>query len=654
MTDAFISYSRRDKEFVQALNAAFKTNHRDTWIDWEGIPLGTEWWLEIEAGIEAADTFLFVVTPNSLASVVCKQEIDHAVLHHKRILPIVRQDTDMNLWPAALAKHNALFFRETDDFDTAFTALVKTLDTDLKHVRAHTRLLLRAIEWERADQDSSFLLRDRDLADSERWLEQAVNKAPHPTDQQLQYITASQQLRAHLQAEAAAHQRTEQELKRALVYRRPKLRTVLWASLAVTAGLLVARSFGFLQPLELAAYDQLMRLRPSEARDPRFLIIEVTEDDIQKELQERGTSLSDASLDRLLKQLNQYQPRLIGLDLYRDFNPKFSSLAQQLRQNDRIYGVCKTAEISLQGRRLSDGTPMPKEIVSARVGFSDTVADQGGGVRRHLLLQEVVPNTQCTSEYAFSLVLAQRYLALAPGAKAQAKQPLPTAEQLGENDLHLGGIALPRLLSFMGRSQGVTDGYQILLNYRDAADPQQDPFERISLAQVLNGSLTPAALKARIKDKIVLVGVTASTGGRDYAPTPYGTGSEELPGVILQAHMTSQLLSAVLDRRPLLWVWPQPVEALWIWGWSLAGGLLAWRLQRLPILSIAVVAKLAGLTVICFVICTQAGWVPLIPSGLGVVGTSGLLVYLAFRRPHQVAPLAQPPAPVAKSANRVG
>jgi CHASE2 domain-containing sensor protein len=649
MTDAFISYSRRDKAFVQSLHNTFKADNRDTWVDWEGIPLGTEWWLEIEAGIEAADTFLFVVSPNSLASAVCQQEIDHAVKHHKRILPIVREDTDMNSWPADLGKHNALFFRETDDFETAFKALTTMLDTDLTYVRAHTRLLLRAIEWERAERDDSFLLRDRDLAATERWLEQAQHKDPQATEQQIAYIVASQQLRQRLDAAAIAHQRAEQELKRALVYRRPKLRTVLWTSLAMTVGLVIMRLLGLLQPLELTAYDQLLRLRPSEPQDERILIIEITEDDIQQELKERGTALSDASFDRLLKKVLPHQPRLIGLDIYRDFKSQLPSLITQLRQSDRIYGVCKTPEVDQHGQRLSAGTPMPGNIAPNRVGFSDAIADAGGVVRRHLLMQEKVPDAKCTSEHAFSLLLAQRYLALAPNAPPQHQQSLPTAQQLEGNDLQLAGVTLPRLLSFTGRSGEIEQGYQILLNYQ-AFRPSQDAFERISVQEILR--LDPATLDPKVKDKLILVGVTASTGGRDYAPTPYGTGSQEMPGVVLQAHMISQLVNAVLERRSLLWVWPQGVEVLWIWSWSLVGGILAWRLPHLLWLGMSVGVAIGGLTMICCFTLTRAGWIPLVPAGLGLVGTSGLLVYVAFRRPHQLIPLPTTQEPVANSAHR--
>ena len=75
MTDVFISYSRKDKAFVQVLNQALEESQYDTWVDWEDIPLTADWWEEIKSGIEAADTFLFVISPGSITSKVCGQEI---------------------------------------------------------------------------------------------------------------------------------------------------------------------------------------------------------------------------------------------------------------------------------------------------------------------------------------------------------------------------------------------------------------------------------------------------------------------------------------------------------------------------------------------------------------------------------------------------
>ena len=92
MADAFISYSRKDKDFVSTLYAAFERSQKNIWVDWNNIPLTSDWWAEIEKGIEGADTFVFVISPDSIASEICGKEILHAVRNNKRLFPIVRRD----------------------------------------------------------------------------------------------------------------------------------------------------------------------------------------------------------------------------------------------------------------------------------------------------------------------------------------------------------------------------------------------------------------------------------------------------------------------------------------------------------------------------------------------------------------------------------
>ncbi|OUC14339.1 MAG: hypothetical protein B0A82_12700 [Alkalinema sp. CACIAM 70d] len=191
MTDVFISYSRKDKPFVQQLHGALAQQQRDIWIGWEDIPIAADWWQAIERGIEAANIFLFILTPHSIVSTVCKQEIEHAVHCNKRLIPVVRDDQfDASLVHPALSRHNWLFFRESDDFQQVFRTLTQTIETDWEHVQQHTRLLVKAIEWER-DRDDSFLLRGKDLEASEQWYAESENKDPKPTELQHQYITKS-------------------------------------------------------------------------------------------------------------------------------------------------------------------------------------------------------------------------------------------------------------------------------------------------------------------------------------------------------------------------------------------------------------------------------------------------------------------------------
>src|SRR6476620_10800397 len=145
--EVFISYSRKDKEFVRRLDEALKSRGREVWVDWQDIRPTEEWMQAIYAAIEGADTFVFVLTPDSVASIVCGREIAHAAAHNKRMVPIVARDVNADTVPEALAKLNFIFFsREGDDFEKRTNELISALDTDLDWVRAHTRLLTRAIE----------------------------------------------------------------------------------------------------------------------------------------------------------------------------------------------------------------------------------------------------------------------------------------------------------------------------------------------------------------------------------------------------------------------------------------------------------------------------------------------------------------------------
>ena len=49
MTGVFISYSRRDKDFVGKLREALSARNYEVWVDWEDIPPSTEW-LNVKQG----------------------------------------------------------------------------------------------------------------------------------------------------------------------------------------------------------------------------------------------------------------------------------------------------------------------------------------------------------------------------------------------------------------------------------------------------------------------------------------------------------------------------------------------------------------------------------------------------------------------------
>ncbi|HET6387143.1 MAG TPA: TIR domain-containing protein [Armatimonadota bacterium] len=192
MVDVFISYSRRDKAFVERLNSALKDAGRDTWVDWESIPPTAEWLQEVCAGVEAAHALVFVISPDSIASEICAKELAHAVSHNKRLIPVLWREVDVRQLPEALASHNWISFVDDDKFDADIESLLGAMDTDLDSVRAHTRLLNRAIEWDKGGREYSLALRGKDLQRAESWLAQAgVSGRIHPTPLQTKYILES-------------------------------------------------------------------------------------------------------------------------------------------------------------------------------------------------------------------------------------------------------------------------------------------------------------------------------------------------------------------------------------------------------------------------------------------------------------------------------
>ncbi len=191
-TKVFISYSRRDKEFVLKLNEAVSTHGIDTWVDWENIPLTADWWSEIRLGIENADAFAFVISPDSLNSEVCGREVQTAVDNNKRLIPILHRDPQKgDPMPEKISSHNWIYMRDDAELTANVPQMLTAINTDLGFVRTHTRLLERALEWERASKNASFHLQGDDLQNAENWLQSAGNKQPKPTALHIEYIQAS-------------------------------------------------------------------------------------------------------------------------------------------------------------------------------------------------------------------------------------------------------------------------------------------------------------------------------------------------------------------------------------------------------------------------------------------------------------------------------
>ena len=106
------------------------------WLDLKDIPPAADFPKEISASIEAAENFIFILSPDSIASTWCGLELANAVEVRKRLIPLLRHDVDNKAVPLALSSLNWIDFRASDDFDSALDKLTYALDTDLDYVRA--------------------------------------------------------------------------------------------------------------------------------------------------------------------------------------------------------------------------------------------------------------------------------------------------------------------------------------------------------------------------------------------------------------------------------------------------------------------------------------------------------------------------------------
>ncbi|MEO0457347.1 MAG: TIR domain-containing protein [Cyanobacteria bacterium P01_A01_bin.114] len=605
--DVFLSHHAADIDFSHRLNETLVIQGKRTWFTPEGAEGDADTLDDIHQALDNAENFIFVLSPSSIQSEVCLAELAYAQSRQKRIIPVVYRDMLKASLPEGLESISWRDFRRHDgDFLVNFGELFRVLESDPDHVRSHTRLLVKSMEWDAAHRDDSYLLRGKELAALAQWLKQAINKTPQPTALQRAYIQASQ----------------------ALPFKKIKVRSVMLSTLLSTVVLSVLRLFGGLQPLEMAAYDRFLQLRPSETeQDERLLIVKVDSPSgewlrsqmVNGRYDPGIGTVPDQALSEAIEILANHDARLIGLDLFRDF-PAEGTLVKQLAQTDKLFGICQAAS--------QQAADIPNEIPPARVGFGNLLLDGSKIVRRHYLTHEPNPSGGCLPYEAFSLLLAKTYLS-AEGSSYQA----PYAEE-PIVPLQLGEVTVPRIFgngtaySAMTSGLGWSDlyGYQTLLNFWVYRGKLESFAEQVSLDALLRNEVPPRL----IRDRIVLIGYTDfSDRNSDDFNTPYG---DSIPGVYLHGQMISQLINAVLEDRPLIRWWPFWGETLWILLWSGVGGAIAWRLVRPGRVLAASLGSVGLLTLACYgFLVGPVIWVPWVPALVGWGLAGGAVSYLTNR-----------------------
>ncbi len=376
-------------------------------------------------------------------------------------------------------------------------------------------------------------------------------------------------------------------------------RGVLITVPSIAGGLLLLRFAGALQLMELVALDQMFRLRPVEAVDARIVLVTIDESDIKQLGQ---WPMSDAVLARVITSLKQQQPRVIGLDIFRDLpvEPGHQALVNVFTTTPNLIGVEKV--IRTAKGEVIQAPPLLKQ--RDQVSAIDLLLDTDGRVRRSLLYLRTQDNR---SIFTLGTRLAFAYLA-AEGINRQPLNPDQTQFRLGR------AVFIP-LKANAGGYVGINaGGYQILSNFPKF----QQGFHTISLTDVLQGRL-PRDL---VRDRIVFIGLTAESVNDKFF-TAYTTDAiAASAGVEVHALLASQLLSAALDGRPLLNVYPEPMEWVWLVLWSTIGAVIGWTASsprqtttRVILLGVALCGGAYGFFLLGW-------WVMIMPPLLALVGSA--------------------------------
>lgn len=374
---------------------------------------------------------------------------------------------------------------------------------------------------------------------------------------------------------------------------------------ATVIGLVVlARLLGVFQEAEWKALDIFLRWRPDEPQDERILIVGVDEADLQRL---ETYPIPDDILADLLQTLAQYEPRVIGIDILRDFpvGEGYEVLVETLETTPNIVGIEK-----IFGEPVEPPPALPVE----QVGFADLPLDADGFVRRtHLgTLPALDTHDPDRFRFSFALQLAEAYL---------AEEDLFLENGLKDDQaIRFGDTEFSR---FRPNSGGYVNadsaGVQILIAPRSGTSP----FEMVSMTDVIEGRVGAE----QIRDRVVLIGITALSVKDVVNSAALDTNNPGLVyGVKMHAHITSQILSSVLDDRPILRTWHDGWEYFWIIFWGGAGIVLVRIVSRPAWYALLVGLVGLGLVGLSLALLWSGGWwIPVIPT-LIVFAVNGLLL----------------------------
>ena len=282
---------------------------------------------------------------------------------------------------------------------------------------------------------------------------------------------------------------------------------IRWLVIGVKAGVIfvLLHWTGCTQWVEWKVYDRWIQQTARAAPDSCVTIIGIDEmHDIRRMA---SYPVSDQALTNLLRKVESYHPRCIGMDIYRDkHQPPGDEAFRSALQND------PTPIIAAERLPLAGLQPIwPPDVFRTPdnaddVGFTNLMPDSDDICRR-CILQARVPlkyeyhddpsaagPTDFREANSLPLQLARFYL-------HQEQPPIDLGADAAVGELRLGKALLPRFKLDDGAYVRADDrGYQMMLDFRGPAH-----FITCSMQEVIDGKVNPKDFS----DRMVLIGLIA-------------------------------------------------------------------------------------------------------------------------------------------------
>ena len=386
---------------------------------------------------------------------------------------------------------------------------------------------------------------------------------------------------------------------------------------SITGLVILMRFFGLLQFGELGAYDAYMRMRPLESPDNRIVIVGYNEEDVRAL---KKPIFSDADYAKLLNKLKAMEPKVIGLDVYRDvpMEPGHQELVEVFKSTPNIIGIKKVVG------EIQQVTPAPPALEEKKqAGANDLKVDSDKKIRRGYVFVTLQDGKNVGS---FASYIVEEYL-----------KNFDISFEVEGNKVRLGKAVLepfePNDGGYVHQDAG---GHQIILNYRGPSGY----FETVSMMDILEDRVSPDWGR----DRIILIGAVTQSFN-DLHSTPYSSSLirnlEPMSGVEVHANLISQLISSAIDGRSMIKIWGDTYEWIWILFWSGVGAAATWKWRTASGASYFSIWKVITIFVAGGILFASTyiaflwnWWLPVVPAFLGMI-TSAVIITAYIARTAQ-------------------